>query len=253
MNIPTHYKQIVHKFPSQKELQDFTTDRFISCLNYIEHFIEFRNDSKGFNVDSYNCSEDRRMQMEKFLEIPNHHFHEWIYRVDSWAATDNHLTFFHRLRILSRLILINLKQHPSKITPEIKEILDKYPKRMSWALANYKIVSTSKGDVVVADTLIEDEKGVRPAPGKLPSVQIKMANALLKVADIYETLAESITHKGIRDMETKDKIKALGSLSFIFQMANKKGGNHFTQININGDSKSLEKDMLEYVKRNIKE
>ncbi len=250
MNIPEAYKTVVHNYPTQKELQDFTPDRFISALMFLEHFLVFKANSKGFVVDNYECSEERRKEMEKFMEIPNHHFQEWIYRLDSWTGEDVSRSFFYRLRNLASIVLINLKKHPIKITPEIKAILVKYPKRMAWALDTYKIIDTGKGEIVVKDATVEDDKGIRQAPAKLPSIQLKMATALNKVADIYETIANSITNKSIVKMDIKDKLKALGSLSFIFQMAQKQAkGTHFTQININGDTKSIEKEMLNYVKK----
>ncbi len=244
------WKAVIGKLPTQTQMLDFTADRWFSLLQFIEFFIEFKDRKGNSRVeDRFTVTAAKIAEMEKYLESPGHPFQEWMYRIDIWSD-DNHKAFYYKFINLARIALSYLKRHPSSITPPMEELMQKYPNRMGRALLQYKVVDTGNGEVVSRDKMMTEGNGNKQTPTTMQSVQVKMMNSLVKLADLYEDLSGSISKSELKDMETKDKLNALSKLSFIFGMAQKKvGPSHFTQINLNGSTKDVEKAMLDYVKK----
>lgn len=242
------WKIIAGKFPTQKELEELTHDKWMSVLMFLSHFLEFREKKDGTKKDTYAVTMEKIRIAEQTLEIPDHSFHEWVYRMNQWADSTTTMAYFHKLKTLARICLGYLKKHPHKVSDEMKEYMLKFPEKLSWPLTQYVTQTLSDGtEIVKRDTSIKDD--YVKSNTSVASVQAKMMTSLINLADLYESLTESLSKKEIKAMDAKDKINALGKLSFIFQMANRKTGpSHFTQININGNSKDIEKEMLEYIK-----
>jgi hypothetical protein len=117
------------------------------------------------------------------------------------------------------------------------------------ALEQYHVETTIGGEEVVKrDTLIEI--GGESKRVNMPSLEAKMATNMIKVVDIMEMLSKSVTENDIKKMGAKDAISSLAKLmSATAQYRGKKVGNtHFTQINLSGSTKDVEKQMLEYTK-----
>ncbi len=236
------YKAVQGNLPSKQEFSEWSTDKWIVFLNFLLHFS--KKEGKG---DIYKVTKEKIQEMEAFLQTPEHPFNEHTYRMNLWVAKTNPRQYFYKLNAYSRIGLSYLKNNPGHVSPEMKEIMESSD-RLSWAIHQYTTEETNAGEVLARDTTFVD--GFSRRSKDLPSLQATMATALLKIADVYEAIADSITTQELKKLDTKDKLSALAKLSFIFQAAQKKQGtNHFTQININGDVKDAEKEMLNYVKR----
>lgn len=73
---------------------------------------------------------------------------------------------------------------------------------------------------------------------------------MVKLADIYETVANSMSTKELKGLKTMDKMAILKNLQFIFTAGGKKvTPSHFTQINVNSANvKEAEESMLNFIK-----
>jgi hypothetical protein len=220
--------------------------RWLEFLRYLEFFLG----GEGEN-EVYRTTIDRMKAMEENLQIPSHPFHEFIYRLNLFSDTHTPRQFYYKLAQFARNGLTYLKKHPSLISTDLKEIIEKHPARMGWCLGQYKTETMPNGtEVVQRDNQIVD--GFKKSSAALPSIQTKMMTNLFTVADLYERIAGSIKDTDIKKMTVGDKLKALGNLAFIFQAASKKGPtNHFTQINLGGDVRELEKQSLAFVKKKL--
>lgn len=236
------YKAVQGNLPSKQEFSEWSTDKWIVFLNFLLHFS--KREGKG---DVYKVTKEKIQEMEAYLQTPEHPFNEHIYRMNLWAKSTNPRQYFYKLNAYSRIGLSYLKNNPGCVSSDMKEIMESST-RLSWAVVQYKMEETNAGEVLARDTTFVD--GFSRRSKDLPSLQATMATALLKIADVYEAIADSITTQDIKKLDVKDRISALAKLSFIFQATQKKqGNNHFTQININGDVKDAEKEMLAYVKK----
>lgn len=236
------YKFIEGKAPTQKEYAEWTASKWVYFLRFTEFYI-----SGEGKFEKYEVSMEKIRSMEDSLKDENHPFNEFIWRVGKWADKTNYVDYYNKFSNHARAGLTYLKKHPGSITVEMKEIMEKHPNRMKWALEQYGVVDSAGGPIVQRDETVTVATGGKM---ELPSLQARMMTALVKTVDVYEQVAASITTHDIRGMEAKDKISALAKLSFVFQMAQKKiVPNSFTTININGSSKSMEEAMLAFTKK----
>lgn len=244
------FRIIEGKHPTQKEMGEWSNDKWLDLLRFGLHFIEASDKRKGIN-EVFKCDKERMESMEAYLTIPNHPYHEFIYRINQWADRDNPRAFYFKFSHFIKQSLTYLKRHPAKISEEMRTMIEPH-QRFNWCLKQYTVQTLKNGDEIVQrDLQVLD--GNDKVNTKLPSLQAKMMTSLIEVADLYEQIAKSISRSEVKDMPTSDKIKALNQLSFIFQAATKKmGPNSFTQINIHGSAKEMEQAMLDYVTRQQK-
>lgn len=236
------YRSVMGKTPTAVEMAAWGHDKWMDYLRFTSLFIErdAENDKEVFSF-----TKGKRNVLDEFLNIPNHPFHEFIYRVDKWQGEHSDSEYRHKFSAICRVILGYLKNHPSIINSDMKILIDTYPKRLGWVLAQYNVVTTRAGEIVQRDTAADSG-----SPVKMVSLQTKLSNSLVNMADMYERISASVSEKDLKSMKLDEKLKVLKDLSFIFGMANKKQTNHLTQININTkDAKSVEESMLDYLKK----
>lgn len=239
------YRAVMGKMPTQKELSAWSHDRWMDLLRFALLFIE--KDDGG--EEMYKITNDKRQQLDEYLSIPDHPFQEFIYRIDLWLDDSTNRQYYYKLTTLTRVCLTYLKKHPSLVNENMRLLVNSYPKRLGWILSQYTNVETRIGEVTQRDSMIQDGNTTRPVA--LPSIQIKLMNSLIVMADMYENIAKSVSEKDVQKMNLGEKLKALKDLSFIFATSTKKQQtNHLTQINISTkDAKGMEEAMLDYVKK----
>lgn len=237
------YRKIMGKNPTPTEMAAWSHDQWMDFLRFTAIFIERNHETQE---EKFKFTEEKRALLDEFLSIPNHPFQELIYRVDKWLGEHDNSEYRHKFQSIVRVVLGYLKIHPSIISPNMKVLIDSYPKRLGWVLAQYKVVGTRAGDVVDRDTGTDTNAQI-----KLPSIQTKLLNSLVNIADFYELVSGSLHKKDIAGMTVVERIKTLKDLGFIFTTATKRQQtNHLTQININTkDVKGVEEAMLDYVKK----
>lgn len=167
------------------------------------------------------------LNAEKILSMPDHPFIEYFYRIDRFSMNGGTVRQFHKkLQDMMQGVLKFIQTNPSVVSDEMRKILEMYP-RMAWCLKQTDIVQTAMGvDVVVPknNTVAFDER---------------LYNAGVKVVDVLERLADSITDKDIKEMSARDKMIAMGRMGYIFTIAKNLKPNKqiFNQININASSR----------------
>jgi hypothetical protein len=189
--------------------------------------------------------------MEANLKMPDHPWEEFIWRTGKWAKDTTPAGYRLKVNAMSMYCFTYLKKHPSLVTEKMRELFLKHPQRMGWCLNQFKIVEDANGgDIIRRDNDVVDDNAIGKQVN-MPSLQVKMMTSMAKIVDITEMLANSVDARGIKDMDTKDKISALAKM-FPMLAAIGKGKvapTHFTQININGSTKELEKQMFDFTKK----
>ena len=237
------FRAVKGKVPTATEMAAWPHDKWMDVLRFLLFFIE---KDKETNNESFKFTDDKRHVLDEFLEIPNHPFQEFMYRIDKWLGEASNNDYRYKFQAFSRIVLSYIKKHPSLVDENMNIILKDYPQRLGWAKGQYTTGETRAGTIVERDTAADNA-----TPVKMPSLQAKMMNSLVLLTDMYETIAESVAGKDIKQMKLSEKMKALKDLSFVFTVAGKKqGSNHLTQININTkDPKAIEEGMLDFIKK----
>lgn len=219
------------KFFAQRDFANFTEAKFITFLRFCEQFMVPTDAGP-----KYSNTKALWLKAEEVLDMPDHPFHEYLWRIN-FMSTDPKATyrkFFVKLLTLMNGVLKFLQRNPSLITDDMRKIMKMYP-RFEWALTQTTIVSTAIG----ADVVVQ-KNGLAPFDERL-------YNAGVKVVDVLERLADSITDKDIRGMTPRDKMIAMGRMGYIFTIAKNLKPNKqiFNQININASSREdLEASLL---------
>lgn len=239
------YKLIEGKYPPYPELRDWTEEKWLSFISFLDFFILSYE-----NTEKWQINTNKIKEMEDFLSVENHPWHEFIWRVAQWKDKTTPQKYRFKINGMAMHSLGYLKKHPALVTDKIREAIEHHPQRMKWCLNQFKTVETLSGDEVVRrDVVVQDDMGTKQT--SLPSIQAKMMTSIVKVADIVELLASSINAKDIKEMDTKDKLNQISKLFPILANIGKAkiNTNHFTQINLNGSNKDLESQMLNYIKK----
>lgn len=239
------WKIIEGKYPAYAELKDFTEERWMSILRFFDFFIESHENSETVRINSKKIEE-----MEAFLNIDNHPNHEWLYRMGQWKGKTTPQKYKFKLNGMKMHCLGFIKKHPGVVTEQMKSLIMSHPQQMAWCLDQFKVKELLTGQEIVArDNTVKND--VYTKQTSLPSVQAKIMSATVKMADIAETLADSISSTQLKSMDIEDKLKHLEKILPILGSINKAKmtGNSFTQINLNGGVADIEKSMLDYVNK----
>jgi len=243
MNNP--YLNIVGNLPSQIEMSKWPHTTWLAFLNYILFFL-VQNDENGHIKESFDTCMPKIKEMEKNLETLGHPYLEFIYRVNVWADETTPKDFYHRLAAFYRHCLTYIKKHPSIISTEMHEILSTHD-RLNWALTQYKVEQTGQGEVVVRENDILT--GFKTAQTQIPSIQSKMLENTIIAADLLGRFLESFRDIDLKKMSPNDRLKAVSSLIPLFSLASKKtSSTNFTQINMAGNARDMEKQSLAFLK-----
>ena len=233
------------KYPSYNELKDFSENRWMSLLNFMCFFIVSYENSEKWEVNSKSID-----AMEAFLKIDNHPNHEWIWRIGQWKGKTTAKKYGFKLNGMAMHCLTWIKKNPGVVTEKMKELILSHPQKMAWCLEQFKVKKTlGGGEIVARDVTVKDDYVTKQTT--LPSLQVKTMTAITKVADIVESLAESISSTELKKLSLDDKLKHIARLIPVITNAGKQKmvGNHLTQINLNGSTEDMEKAMLNFTKK----
>lgn len=239
------FKIIEGKYPTYAELADFTELRWMTMLQFFSFFIVSYE-----NSEKWVCNSNKIEEMEAHLSIENHPFHEFIYRMGQWKGTTTPKKFQFKLNGMAMHTLVWIKKHPAVVSEEMGKLIKSHPQKMAWCLEQFKVKETLGGQEIVArDNTVKD--GITTRQISLPSVQAKVMTSMVKVADMVETLANSISSSQLKGMDIEDKLKHIEKLMPIITQVGKAKmvGNSFTQINLNGSIDEQEKAMLNYINK----
>ncbi len=238
------FKIIEGKYPAYSDLRDWSEDHWMTFLKFMEFFIVSYENSEKWSINSNNIKE-----MEAHLEIDNHPFHEFIWRMGQWKDKTTPIKYRFKINGMALHCLTYLKKHPALVSDNMKEIISRHPQRMAWCLNQFKVVNTLNGETVRRDVVVQDNMGTKQI--SMPSIQAKMMTSIVKIADIVEMLGNSISASELKSMDTKDKLNQIAKLMPILTTLGKAkvAPTHFTQINLNGSTKDIEEQMLNFKKK----
>lgn len=239
------YRVVQGRLPSQKELSEWTEVRWSEFISFASSFI-----GTGRKGEMFVITKESVREAERCMEDAGHPWAEFMHRIDLPSDRHTPRQFYYKFQTMVRICLTYLKRHPSKVTAEMEEALRRHPARLGWCLGQYKAVETSDGgEVVQRDTMVQD--GFKKVPASLPSMQAQVMTAMSKTVDLYNEIARSIKPSDVKAMPVKEKIAALQKLGVVFDFAKKSkvAGGSFTQINIAGSPRDMERAMLDFVKR----
>jgi hypothetical protein len=249
METETKWRAIIGKNPTKRELVTWDEGQWICFLRFCELFIvksdERTKDGSGVSLK---VTDAKWREVEGFLDMPDHPFQEFLYRIDKFTydPTATRMKFFWRLSSMVKFVLGYLRQNPSIVTTKMREIIEPNP-RFSWCLSQTKIVGTSVGAVVTPDK--EERVTNHTTNMEVASYEKNLADAVLKTTNLLVRLVDSIKPEEIEKMPVKDRLMAVGRMSYIFTVGKsfKVGKGIFKQININmAGREELEKAMLDF-------
>lgn len=238
------FKSIRGRSYSYPEYEKFPEEKWLSLFRFFEAYLYKKEDGE----DAWECSKERLDFIETVAASATSpaFYGEFLARIDRPAETTASSAFILKINSLCQNSCAFLKKNPRFITGEMVTILENHKKKMGWALDQYKTVSTPAGDIVQRD----DNFGGKTRNIELPSLQAKVYDSMLRLADLYNLILDDIKPEDVKNLALADRLKLLRSLSFVFALSNKKVvNNHFTQINMNKTAKDQEKAMLEYVNK----
>jgi hypothetical protein len=238
------YSIVLGKLPTQKEWGEWSNKRWVEWLQYVEFFIQGEGSNEVFRT-----TKEKMLNMEGYLDKEDHHWHEFIYRVNLFADTHTPRQFYYKFQQFVKNGLTYLKKHPSLITSEVDQIIQRHPGRMGWCLKQYVVKETASGQEIVTreNIVVEGFKKVQTA---MPSIQAKMMSNTFVLADLVERLGKTIKDVDIKKISPAERLKLYYAGMSVLQNTQKKNqSNHFTQINLGGDVRDLEKQSLAFLKK----
>ena len=237
------FRYVSGKILSQEEVRDWSSEKLLSFLHFMDFWLQGNDESVNINLA-------KREEMKGIVK-DHEGFEEFMMRIKADDAVESE--FKNRLFKFSRIPLAWLKKNPHARTPEMEEILRKYPKRLGWALHAIEEVTTDIGVVI---PMLNNKETLDPSvSNKAPNVtdvktpQAMYQTAVYNLAALIQDVAKSIKRKDLRKLDIKDKFylltKGLSVLESAFQKNPKTVV--FKQININSAKKEkLEKAVLDY-------
>lgn len=248
---PSKWSVVKGKNPTKRELAVWKEGQWITFLRFCEVFIEKTGDrTKDGTGVTIKVTDKKWREVEGFLDMPDHPFQEFLYRIDKFTddptATRN--KFYYKLVTMTKIVLGYLRANPSIVTTTMREIIEPNP-RLNWCLQTTKIVDTAVGAIVVPDKV--ERVGISHTNQEVASYEKNLADAVTKVTNLLVRIIESISPEDLEKMSAKDKMMAVGRMSYVFTVGKSFRVNKgvFKQININSASRDqLESLMLEFNK-----
>ncbi len=235
-----HWEIIKGKAFTYVDYERFDETRWVQLLCFFEYFLKFDGER-----EVWFCIEDNILEKEIQSEAPESPLKEFFVRINKPMNSATPDSFRSKLNSLFLNSLTYLKKNPAVVGPQMKEIIERHKGKMGWCLAQYTTVETNVGEMVTRDTDTAEKKDAN-----IPSLQKKMLNSLIKLADVYEDISSNIAVGAANKLPLQDKIKILKDLQFIFGAAGKKVmNNSFTVINMNGGVRDAERAMLDYLSK----
>lgn len=227
MNI---WKDVQGVLFTKKDIESWPTDKYLDFFRFFSFFID---------DGVVKVTDEKRAEMEKYFEIPHHPYHEFLWRINCFVLNPKATSkmFYNRLAASQRLIGMYLKENPSIISGEMRDVLSTNVK-FQWMLPE-------KQPGLPSTDLIDPAN----MPTDIQTTDITITNTLTKTAGVFNEIVDSIKRKDINSLSLKEKISALKSLSFIFTQVRqmKPESKVFNNINIiKASREDLEKAVLNF-------
>ena len=251
METETKWRAVQGKNPTKRELVTWNEGQWICFLRFCELFIvksdERTKDGSGVSLK---VTDAKWREVEGFLDMPDHPFQEFLYRIDKFTydPTATRMKFFWKLASMVKFVLGYLKTNPSIVTTKMREIIEPNP-RFNWCLVQTKIVETAVGAIVVPDK--EERVTNHPKNMDIVSYEQNLADAVTKTTNLLIRLVDSVKPEELEKMPVKDRLMAIGRMSYLFSVGKhfKINSKIFNNININAASREeLENAMLDFSK-----
>ena len=241
---PHKWVAVQGKSPTKRDLVSWDEAKWICFIQFLKVFIDGQGEESKFKVTKAKWHE-----AEGFLEMPDHPFQEFLYRVDKFTddPTATEKKFYWKLASMMKYVLGYLRANPALISPTMRELIEPEP-RLNWCLRQTKIVETAVGPVVAKDNVRDigfgrDTQTLASQERRLYEVSVKATDLLEKLIDQVDARPEEL-----RKMPLKDVLMAIGRMSYVFTVGKniRVGKGVFKQININAASREeLEAAMLQ--------
>ena len=174
------------------------------------------------------------MEAEGFLEMPNHPFQEFMYRINrfSYDAGMNEKKFYFKLASMIKQTLQYIRENPSIVSPKMREAIEPEP-RLAWCLKQTTIRNTAVGSV-----LVPNSREIGMFGDNLPAVahEQRLMEAAIKVTNLLSHLVDSVNAREteLNKMPLRDVLNAIGRMAYVFSVGKqlKPSKNVLKQINI---------------------
>lgn len=219
-----------------------------------EEFFDFSNRLYDMETHKISCTLERILSLESEIENEDCTHTEFLHRINKWSdetVTDGSSRgFYMRFGTMLRVVVQYLKKHPATLTEGIKAKISDKP-QYAWCLENYAEKTTIIGAEIIEQNNNSFDGNMPTKHGKVANTDKLVMDGLLKVADLYNTIANSIKKEDLEKMHVKDKIAALQKLAPVFATMRsfKPNSQIFQQININATGREeLESALLDYAR-----
>lgn len=242
------WSAVEDKFPSKRELASWDEGHWISLLRFYEVFIRIKEET---NEHYMSVSKEKWIEAEGFLKMPDHPFHEYLYRINRFTFSPgaSEKKFFYKMSAMMRATLGYLRENPARITEKMRGIIEREP-RFAWCLKQTKVVDVGAGfNIVVPDKDMPGVDGTRTQD--LATFEQQLTEAIMKTTNLVVSIVESISVEDLKKMATDKKLSAIAKLVPLLKIGQgfRPGTQVFKQINVhNADRETLEKAMLEFSK-----
>lgn len=227
---PHKWTAVIGKSPTKRDLVSWDEGKWITFLQFLRFFIEGEGEESKFKV-----TKDSWLRAEGFLDMPDHPFQEFLYRVNkfSYDPVATPKKFYWKLSSMTKYALGYLRTNPSLVSSTMRDIIQPEP-RLNWCLEQTKIVETAVGHVIVprADRDVgfgRDNQDLIPHQKRLYDASIKATDLLTKLINEVDARPEEL-----KKMPLKDILMAIGRMSYVFSVGRniKVNKGVFKQINI---------------------
>ena len=228
---PHKYITVQGKNPTKRELVSWDEKHWMHFIQFLKFFIVKDEDGNS----KFKVSKSRWLEAEGFLEMPNHPFQEFMYRINrfSFDAGMNEKKFYFKLASMIKQTLQYIRENPSIVSPKMREAIEPEP-RLAWCLKQTTIRNTAVGQVLAPNAVrdigfLGDNSPAVAHEQRLMEAAIKVTNLLTKMVDSVNAREDEL-----KKMPLREVLSAIGRMSYVFSVGRqlKVSKGVFKQINI---------------------
>ena len=213
-------EDLTGKLPTHQELSEWVEPQYLSFLSVCRHFIAQTPKGPKWHVTRENWEAAALSDDADFVEV--------MERINIYPAQEGatEKKFYYKFQQMVRLVLGYLRDHPDRITPSMREIMQPNG-RLNWCL-------------------------VQPVIARPLDLQERIASVYEKTVDVVYMLADSITAQEIESMTPKEKLLAMGRLNYVYGIRKdiQPRRSMIPQLNVRTASvKELEAELLRFSRR----
>lgn len=219
-----------------------------------EEFFDFSNKLYDMEKLKISCTRERVLSLEAEMEEEGCTHNEFMHRISKWidenADDVANKGFYMRFGTMLRVVVQYLKKHPSALTESMRDKLADKP-QYAWCLEHFAPRTTVIGAEIIEAVHDSYTGNMQTKDAKVPNTDKLIMDGILKVGELYLTIANSITKKDLEKMNVKDKIGSLQKLGSIHATLKnfKPNSQIFQQININASGREeLETALLDFAR-----